>query len=88
MAKYRFVYQVTKVHDPSSTNLKEGDFLFWKNVGEEYTILVVDKKGGMRPLADIKLIAILPKAKDLEEKYRIFLNALKKFCRKSREGER
>jgi len=87
MAKYRFVYQVVKVHDPSSTNLREGDFLFWKNVGEEYTILVINKEGGVRPLADIRLIAILPKAKDLEEKYKIFLDALKKFCQKSREGD-
>jgi len=85
MAKYRFVYQVVKVHDPNSTNLREGEFMFWKNVGEEYTMLVVDKKGGIRPLADIKLVAILPSADDTEKRYDIVLEALLRFCKKFQE---
>jgi len=85
MTNYKFVYQVTKVHDPNLTNLREGEFMFWKNVGEEYTILVVDKNGGIRPLADIKLVAILPSADDMEKRYDIFLKALRRFCRKFQE---
>ena len=75
--KYRYVYVVRQIHSREETNLKEGDILFWRNVGEMYTIQVIKKSGQIKALATIELIAVLPRREGAIER---FLEVLKQYA--------
>ena len=82
---YKYVYVVT---DSFSPKLKKGNILFWRNVGKEYTIQVIsikDEKPEIKPLANIKLVAILPEA--TEEALNMFIEVFIKPLRKKEEKE-
>lgn len=82
---YKYVYVVT---DSFSPKLKKGNILFWRNVGKEYTIQVVsikDEKPEIKPLANIKLVAILPEA--TEEALNTFIDIFIKPLRKGEKKE-